>query len=142
MVVRDADGDGAVDSGESVSITVTVRNVGDAPSVDVRGQLNGDGAIAVLGDLPPGAARGTLADGMEFDAVAGPCGDALQVGISDQIGTAVSVSVAVSCAEAPLAEKPAANSEAVGCGCEQGRSTPWVWAMLLVVVGRRLGNKP
>lgn len=159
VVLTDADGDGLGQSGEAIDLFLTLRNAGGAPSVDVQGVISvADGPLTLvqdaadLGDLPPGAQRGTAEDGLAFSvAVDAACSDAteaeLTLAVSDWIGGQLThaVTVPLDCPApvAPVGEDPSgAEGAAVGCGCASGGPAPTVpWLALGLLALRRRSSR-
>ena len=141
--------DGAARPGQTVGIQVAIANTGTAPIVDVLGTLVVDGPLTLvqdadgIGDLPPGASGGTLADTLDFEVrVDESCADTeatLTVQITDWLGNQVDHehSLALNCAvengNTELEDGMVPESPAVGCGCATG-SGPVGWLGLLPVL--------
>ncbi len=104
LTLVDADGDGVGTPDELFTLEVEVHNAGQAPSVDVQGVITGRGPIVLtadasdIGDLPPGASRGTTAAAMAFEFVILPdCDETvgeIEVSVSDLAGGLVTETVA------------------------------------------------
>ena len=147
LQVIDVAADGAA-PGQTLDVAVTVRNAGDAPSVDVQGVLTATGATVVtgaseIGDVLPGASRGTAADTLVFSIqIASDCsGDAdLQIAVDDWLGNtaAASHTLDLDCAGAGDPSAPVGTEEpAVGCGCSTSRSGFVAWWLPLLLWVRR-----
>lgn len=150
LVIEDVAFEPAV-PGDVVDIEVTVKNTGGAPSVDVLGALSASGAtVSVgadeLGDLPPGASRGTVADVLSFQVeLPADCeGDAqLSIEVGDLAGTVGqgSATIPLDCGKRPgdhPAGADASPEEAAGCGCHTAPvGGAWVWITGLLLAVRR-----
>jgi hypothetical protein len=82
----DGNGDDSIDPGETLSLSITLRNSGDTALTDVRGTLaitGGDGIIiherANFADIPPGATATNTTLYVLYVAESQPCGDPLDL---------------------------------------------------------------
>lgn len=156
--VTDASGDGLGQAGEAVVVEVALRNAGDAPSVAVLGVLVvDDGPVtlvqdaAEVGDLPPGASRGTAGDALRFEVAVEDACDAerasLSVDVSDVVGRTLrgSFDLPLDCPAPPGGDPDGTptGSEAStggGCGCSgdpAGVGLGAWWLLLALGVRRR-----